>query len=55
MGEGRWRAEIDTDPAETRDVLLAEKESVELAPWSMLVLRHETGDDTTFDDRIGRS
>lgn len=44
LGHGLWRIEIDTDATKTRDHVLAEDESVELAPWSVVVLRR-LGDD----------
>ena len=39
IGELLWRIELDTDVAKTRDFVLAEGETVELAPWSTVVLR----------------
>jgi glycogen operon protein len=54
LGDGLWKVEVDTDPAKAWDLLLAEGESVELAPWSMLVLRHDLGDGDPVDDRHRR-
>ena len=39
LAPGVWRIEIDTDPTKPRDGLLAGGEEMELAPWSMVVLR----------------
>ncbi len=36
-----WRVAIDTDPAKTRDLLLAEGESLDLSGWSMVVLEEQ--------------
>ncbi|MGH1492576.1 MAG: glycogen debranching enzyme, partial [Acidimicrobiales bacterium] len=36
-----WRVAIDTDPTKTRDLLLAEGETIGLSPWSMVVLERQ--------------
>ncbi|MEM7272015.1 MAG: glycogen debranching protein GlgX [Actinomycetota bacterium] len=45
LGGGLWRIEIDTDARKTRDHILAEGEGVELAAWSLVVLRHLAEDE----------
>ncbi len=39
LAPGVWRIELDTDPAKPRDGLIAGGEEMELAPWSVVVLR----------------
>jgi glycogen operon protein len=39
-----WRVVVDTDPAKNRDLLLSRGESLDLAPWSMVVLEEQPDD-----------
>ncbi len=44
LSGGLWQVVIDSDPAKTRDALLAAGESLDLAPWSVVVLERQPTD-----------
>ena len=44
-GQDLWEVDIDSDPVKTRDVPAAGGETIDLAPWSVVVLRRRVEGD----------
>jgi glycogen operon protein len=40
LGGGHWDLVIDSDPVESRELMLFEDESLQIQPWSVAVLQH---------------
>jgi glycogen operon protein len=47
--ESLWQVRIDTDATKQRDLLLAESETITLAPWSLVVLQRQADELTELE------